>query len=677
MPTCMAYNCANTSGKTDDKSVIFTRIPATPDHVRVEWLTRLHREDIDPKKFLPGKDHVLCSRHFDERCFEIDMALKLMKGVEKRKFKDTTTIVPTIFSHVRPTAPRPNTEQRMAKKAKDKVIYSQGTETEKLSSERRNLWLARINREGFDPDPTKRHYKVCSDHFITGKKADLYDNTNPDWAPSQKMGPQLPDSCPSTDPRSSKKRYQRAKGRQEKVKRFKAAEALLDLQNDTHPTGLNLSSNSANDSLSDEVEIEHDNDFDNEAVEIQLTDGQLLDMMRKEVQRLTTENMDAVKKKAITAICRTLREEIEEQDALSLKDDKTKDSSSTNSAHSEQYGGGKSDASFSAMDKDEKPCIIPPDMIKIEKPVENRGLVRGRKVCIDDCHDSPDVNVPTISEDLSKANKEITALKLKIDVMKKLVSYQKKWSVKWIRDNDEKTCMYTGLPSWLAFLNLYTIVEPVVTEAKCELPDSDGTDTGGDLTLCDELFAVLVKLKLGLYSEDVARCFSIPVKRFKKIFEIWISSLFLKFADWSSMRAGCKKQTDYVIPSFIRKNSDVKIILCWLPLEFGASSASADDQNNKETFKMLTGLDRHGKIIFLSGIWIQQSDRLTMAENSAVLNLIKDGDTIVVPSDLEIVSALTISSKNVKVVVYPTIQKRWLGPLLIRWNPFTTSYSGL
>ncbi|KAL5013931.1 hypothetical protein ScPMuIL_008201 [Solemya velum] len=194
-----------------------------------------------------------------------------------------------------------------------KVIYSQGTETEKLSSERRNLWLVRINREGFDPDPTKRHYKVCSDHFITGKKADLYDNTNPDWAPSQKMGPQLPDSCPSTDPQSSKKRYQRAKGRQEKVKRFKAAEALLDLQNDTHPTGLNLSSNSANDSLSDEVEIEHDNDFDNEAVEMQLTDGQLLDMMRKEVQRLTTENM-------------VLREKIKESvlSPESLDDDKAK-----------------------------------------------------------------------------------------------------------------------------------------------------------------------------------------------------------------------------------------------------------------------------------------------------------------------------------------------------------------
>ncbi|CAL9704922.1 unnamed protein product [Knipowitschia caucasica] len=50
-----------------------------------------------------------------------------------------------------------------------KVITSQGSETERLSRERRTLWLARINREGFNPDPKKRHYKVCSDHFITGK----------------------------------------------------------------------------------------------------------------------------------------------------------------------------------------------------------------------------------------------------------------------------------------------------------------------------------------------------------------------------------------------------------------------------------------------------------------------------------------------------------------------------
>ncbi|XP_033758965.1 uncharacterized protein LOC117341219 [Pecten maximus] len=33
-----------------------------------------------------------------------------------------------------------------------KVINHQGTKTERLSTERRNLWLARINRDGFNPE---------------------------------------------------------------------------------------------------------------------------------------------------------------------------------------------------------------------------------------------------------------------------------------------------------------------------------------------------------------------------------------------------------------------------------------------------------------------------------------------------------------------------------------------
>ncbi|XP_060081178.1 uncharacterized protein LOC132560527 [Ylistrum balloti] len=169
-----------------------------------------------------------------------------------------------------------------------KVIHHQGENTERLSLERRNLWLARINREGFDADPNKRHYKVCSDHFIAGKKADLYDNTNPDWAPSQKMGPELQGSCPTPDPQSTKKRYQRAKSRQEKVKKFKAAEALLDLQKDT---SLCVVPNTDTTRGTDKAEIENYHICEKPADDTP-TDGQLVEMMRSELQRLTSENME-------------------------------------------------------------------------------------------------------------------------------------------------------------------------------------------------------------------------------------------------------------------------------------------------------------------------------------------------------------------------------------------------
>lgn len=47
------------------------------------------------------------------------------------------------------------------------VIKHQGLECEKLSEERRRLWLARLNQDfsGKNLD----NVRVCSDHFVNGK----------------------------------------------------------------------------------------------------------------------------------------------------------------------------------------------------------------------------------------------------------------------------------------------------------------------------------------------------------------------------------------------------------------------------------------------------------------------------------------------------------------------------
>ena len=63
---------------------------------------------------------------------------------------------------------------------------------------------------------------------VSGNKADLYDGTNPDWAPSLKLGPQKEESQSAT--LSSKKRYERTRTRVEEKTKFRTAQALLDLQ---------------------------------------------------------------------------------------------------------------------------------------------------------------------------------------------------------------------------------------------------------------------------------------------------------------------------------------------------------------------------------------------------------------------------------------------------------------
>ncbi|CAL9687164.1 unnamed protein product [Knipowitschia caucasica] len=154
------------------------------------------------------------------------------------------------------------------------VITNQGSETERLSTQRRTLWLARINREGFNPDPKKRHFKVCSDHFITGKKAELYDPYNPDWAPLLKLEP-VP-KCPKMK-QSSLKRSKRAKERKTKRERGESAAAPLALRwQDT-----------ASEEATDRETLTAPSQ---QSAGPHPDDSGLMKQMRAELQRLRTEN---------------------------------------------------------------------------------------------------------------------------------------------------------------------------------------------------------------------------------------------------------------------------------------------------------------------------------------------------------------------------------------------------
>lgn len=63
------------------------------------------------------------------------------------------------------------------------IIKHQGEQTEELSMRRRREWIAAIEKKGELPKSSK----ICSDHFISGKPAALFDVKNQDWVPSRLM----------------------------------------------------------------------------------------------------------------------------------------------------------------------------------------------------------------------------------------------------------------------------------------------------------------------------------------------------------------------------------------------------------------------------------------------------------------------------------------------------------
>lgn len=109
---------------------------------------------------------------------------------------------------------------------------NQGEACEKLCDERRRVWLARLQQK-FD-GKNLDNIRVCSAHFISGKRAELYQKDSPDWAPSVNMSvTEIKEKQVHKLLSPEMSRFQRRQQRTEKAKECAAAKSLLNLQDTT------------------------------------------------------------------------------------------------------------------------------------------------------------------------------------------------------------------------------------------------------------------------------------------------------------------------------------------------------------------------------------------------------------------------------------------------------------
>ncbi|KAH7960444.1 hypothetical protein HPB49_019690 [Dermacentor silvarum] len=117
------------------------------------------------------------------------------------------------------------------------IAENQCERTKALSTKRRSLWLARIKRANLDIE--NRNLRVCGAHFIAAK---LFDETDPDWAPSLLLGYGAMDTDPSRHQRLEKRRAEKREAElQERRAEADAAatgiQPCADRPLSPHPTG--------------------------------------------------------------------------------------------------------------------------------------------------------------------------------------------------------------------------------------------------------------------------------------------------------------------------------------------------------------------------------------------------------------------------------------------------------
>jgi len=207
----------------------------------------------------------------------------------------------------------------------------------------------------------------------------------------------------------------------------------------------------------------------------------------------------------------------------------------------------------------------------------------------------------------------------------KVISYQSElqectFGVRSLQCDDDAAKFYTGL-SYIMLMTLFKYLSAFVKKSATRL------------SRIDELFLVLVKLRLNLTNEDLGYRFKLHRCTITKIFHKWLNIMYTKLAPliaWPD-----RQSVRLTLPSIFHANYPklVCIIDCteiFIERPFGLKARAITYSNYKKhnTVKYLIGITPTGSISFLSQGWGGRVTDDHLTRSSGFLNKLIPGDVV-------------------------------------------------
>ena len=222
------------------------------------------------------------------------------------------------------------------------------------------------------------------------------------------------------------------------------------------------------------------------------------------------------------------------------------------------------------------------------------------------------------------------------------------FDIQLLEGNDKLTRFYTGMPTYDSFMALVEYLEPKAkemrvwkgTNTKTE-EKQQGSQCFSNLSTANQLFAILIRLRLGLLITDISTRFKIPEATYSRMFTTWIC--FLSKELRLIFPFPSREQIAQWMPRrFKRHFPNTRIIIdcyeieCQRPSGLINCSITYSHYKSRNTWKVLVGCTPSGLVSFVSDAWGGRISDREITEKSGLLDLLESGDMIMADRGFDI-----------------------------------------
>ena len=241
--------------------------------------------------------------------------------------------------------------------------------------------------------------------------------------------------------------------------------------------------------------------------------------------------------------------------------------------------------------------------------------------------------------------------------------------LKNISNDDNKVRFYTGFATMSALMVCFNFLGPTVNKlnywasssSTVEMQCKSNKGRKRSLSPLEEVFLILVRLRLGLFEQDIAYRFGISQSTVSRIFCTWINLLYVQLKEipiWppkALILSNMPKIFKEKYPS-TRVIIDATEIYVEKPALPELQQLTFSSYKNHNTYKGLIGISPSGAVIFVSDLYPGSISDKELTRRCGLLQLLQSGDSIMADRGFDIEENL--ASLGVKLNIPPFLKGR-------------------